>query len=651
MSTIRMTGMASGLDTDSIVEQLMQVEKQQYYKAQREEQKIEWKIEKYREITTKLTDFSNKYLDILSSTNMKSGSFFRKYTTTLTSSLTGKTTNAVSIISTSDAKPGSHTVSIKQVAERAEIMGQKTTGLIKADGPTINEDGTISFEEGKTVEVTIDGKTKNIELDTSYTSIEDFTEKFETKLTEEFGTGYDNTSGKVDVSIVDGNIHMQAKNGASNISVYDVDNLLNFKTTSSTLTTSKTLEELTNSFNAELKFTNAVDDVDGEKDQIRFKINDVEFEFDKETSLKDIIQEINNNDEIDVTLEYNSTSGAFKIYTDNTGAAEEIQLEDLGDSNFFEALGFETGKKVSGKDTLALVDGVEVARSTKSFTVDGVTYQANDVTQDGEEVTINFETDTEAIYESIKTFVDEYNGIVDYLQGIVDEDYDRDYPPLTDDEKAEMTEDEIEKWEAKAKTGLLSNDSIVESLLRELRSTFSQTVDGVTTTFSDIGIKTGTYTNGGKIMLDEQGISNLKAAISDNLETVVALFTQKSTTHSATSSRSYTSDQRAVRTAEEGLMHRFSDVLENYISTYRDSSNQKGKLLEKAGKKGDTTETTSILSKQLLDYDDKVRELLDKVNSRYEKYYKQFSALETAMNSLNSQSSYIASMLGGGTQA
>ena len=74
------------------------------------------------------------------------------------------------------------------------------------------------------------------------------------------------------------------------------------------------------------------------------------------------------------------------------------------------------------------------------------------------------------------------------------------------------------------------------------------------------------------------------------------------------------------------------------------------KLVEKAGKVGDTTETTATLVKELKRNNEKWTQILDKMNDQYDRYYKQFSRLETAMSSLNSQSNYIAQMLGGGTQ-
>ena len=654
--SIRLTGMSSGLDTDSIVEELMNAYKKKTYASERNVYKTEYKIEAYREVTDKLSDFNNKYLDLLSSDNMKSATAFRQYTTKVTDSL-GKETSAVTITNSSSAVAGSHTISVKQVADTAHINGLKATGLVK--GSEITDFTALA---GKTIEVTIDGKSKNITIGDSVTNAETLVTDLNTKLFDAFGKGYDNINGKVQVSYENGLV-FNTKNGASTISFYDGDNALNLLNTSSAITTTNTIDSMKNSFRETLTYTTATPE-DTEADQIKFSINGVDFQFDKDTTLKEIMTEVNNNEEAGVTLSYNAQSGKFKLETDNTGADEELRLSESG-SNFLRAIGLvgstqeeqnaiDADSRMKGQDTLAVVDGVEVARSTRAFTIDSVTYQANQSTIDAngvqQELNVKMEIDTEAIFEDIKGFIDDYNELVDFMQKKINEKYDRDYYPLVDDERGEMTDTEIEKWDKKAKTGLLRNDSILQSLLTDLRTQFSGKVAGVEKSFSDIGIKTGTYTNGAKIILDDEGASKLKNAISNDLESVVALFTQKSTTYSANSSRTYTNEEKATRRNEEGLMNRFYDTLENYISSYRDNSGYKGKLLEKAGKIGDTTETTATLVKELKRNNDKWQQVLDKMNDQYDRYYKQFSRLETAMSSLNSQSNYIAQMLGGGTQ-
>lgn len=654
--SIRLTGMSSGLDTDSIVEELMNAYKKKTYASERNVYKTEYKIEAYREVTDKLSDFNNKYLDLLSSDNMKSATAFRQYTTKVTDSL-GKETSAVTITNSSSAVAGSHTISVKQVADTAHINGLKATGLVK--GSEITDFAALV---GKTIEVTIDGKSKNITIGDSVTNAETLVADLNTKLFDAFGKGYDNINGKVQVSYENGLV-FNTKNGASTISFYDGDNALNLLNTSSAITTTNSIDSMKNSFRETLTYTTDPDDTSENPvaDQIRFSINGVDFQFDKDTTLKEIMTEVNNNEKAGVTLSYNAQSGKFKLETDNTGADEELKLsEDESGSNFLKAIGLvgstqeeqntiDADSRIKGQDTLAVVDGVKVARSTRAFTIDSVTYQANQVTGD-ETLNVNMEIDTEAIFEDIKGFIDDYNELVDFMQKKVNEEYDRDYYPLVDDERGEMTDTEIEKWDKKAKTGLLRNDSILQSLLTDLRTQFSGKVAGVEKSFSDIGIKTGTYTNGAKIILDDEGASKLKNAISNDLESVVALFTQKSTTYSANSSRTYTNEEKATRRNEEGLMNRFYDTLENYISSYRDNSGYKGKLLEKAGKVGDTTETTATLVKELKRNNEKWTQILDKMNDQYDRYYKQFSRLETAMSSLNSQSNYIAQMLGGGTQ-
>ncbi|MPN55629.1 hypothetical protein SDC9_203313 [bioreactor metagenome] len=105
-------------------------------------------------------------------------------------------------------------------------------------------------------------------------------------------------------------------------------------------------------------------------------------------------------------------------------------------------------------------------------------------------------------------------------------------------------------------------------------------------------------------------------------------------------------DDRKVRYNEEGIFNRLSDILEDNISTYRDSNGKKGTLLEIAGIKGDFTEFKNTLTDQIEDKKTRINEMLERITDKEERYYKQFAQLETAMNNMNSQSSWLASQLG-----
>jgi flagellar hook-associated protein 2 len=84
------------------------------------------------------------------------------------------------------------------------------------------------------------------------------------------------------------------------------------------------------------------------------------------------------------------------------------------------------------------------------------------------------------------------------------EDNSYDYPPLTEAQKEEMSDDEIEKWEEKAKTGILKNNTAIERLLSDLKQAFFTSAGGTGSAAASIGLSTGNYftSDKGSLTLD-----------------------------------------------------------------------------------------------------------------------------------------------------
>jgi flagellar hook-associated protein 2 len=249
-----------------------------------------------------------------------------------------------------------------------------------------------------------------------------------------------------------------------------------------------------------------------------------------------------------------------------------------------------------------------VAGSSNEFTLDGIAYTFNDTTS--EEATVTVTRDTESIYTNISNFVADYNTLIETINGLLSEEYDYDYPPLTDDQKDEMSESEIEKWETTSKTGILASSS---------------------------------YEDKGKLTVDE---AELKAAIEADPEGIMDLFTQQCEEYSGTSTvRTLSSDEREVRYREEGLAYRFYDILQDNIGTTRDSGGNKGLLLEKAGMEGDTSESDNSLSDQLAEYAERIAKEEDRLDDYQESLYSKYTSLETYISKMNTQLSSLTSML------
>src|SRR5699024_9031365 len=82
------------------------------------------------------------------------------------------------------------------------------------------------------------------------------------------------------------------------------------------------------------------------------------------------------------------------------------------------------------------------------YKIININYTYNNVTDGKTRITVTNNVDDE--YDNIKNFVDKYNEIIDEMNTSQREEIHRDYPPLTKEQKEEMTDREIEKWEEKA---------------------------------------------------------------------------------------------------------------------------------------------------------------------------------------------------------
>jgi len=255
---------------------------------------------------------------------------------------------------------------------------------------------------------------------------------------------------------------------------------------------------------------------------------------------------------------------------------------------------------------------------------------------------------TDDIVKTVKTFVDEYNDMVTYINDLIKGKRIRkngaiEYPPLTEEERKALSPEEVKLYDEKAKLGLMANESDLRKVLNDLRTSLYQKVEGVGLTLADIGITTSVnYSDGGTLVVDE---NKLKAALDRDFDGVVSLFT-KSSSIPATEKDSKKLAQRA---AENGIAQRLNDILTAAAGT--STGGDKGYLLKKAGMVNDRTQVDNQMTKQLNDYDKKIDKLLERWYRQENNYYMMFARMETAMSKLQAQQNSLAQIMaasGGG---
>ncbi|MGG3832535.1 flagellar hook-associated protein 2 [Geobacillus thermocatenulatus] len=345
-------------------------------------------------------------------------------------------------------------------------------------------------------------------------------------------------------------------------------------------------------------------------------------------TLDAVIAQLNNNADLGVSAFYDEQTGRVSIMKKETGAQASLVLADQATVDFFAQLGFtntaagqELTGKTAGKDAQVTINGLTTTRSANTFTINGVTYTLKGTGA----ATVSVATDADAMFNAIKGFVDKYNDTIDKINAELKEERYRDYPPLTDEQKEAMTEKQIELWEEKARSGMLRGDSILSSALSQMRMNVYTKVEGANipsgfSQLAQIGITTSSnYLDGGKLIIDE---TKLREKIKENPDAVYQLFNQDGATD-----------------AEKGIARRLRDTIKATI----------GKIEQKAGKTIWTNQQFAI-GRDLIEINDQIDRFQDRLKQIEDRYYRQFTAMEEAIQRANQQSMYLMNAFGGGTQ-
>ena len=521
MARVRMTGLASGLDTESMVKELVNASSTKVNKAKQDKQKAEWKQEAWQDLNTKLYNFYKTDLY-----NFRSAATYNK------KSATASDSSKVSVSAGNGATAGIHSVSVKQIASSAYLTGAN----IKAAGKT------FTVGEGE------DEKTF----------------------------------------------------------------------TSADITGGTKLKDL------------------GIAEGTSFFVNDREFVIDEKTTINDFAKGLS---ELGVSASFDANQGRFYINSSKTGEANNFTISS-SDSEALEILGLGSGAtKVDAQDAIIDYNGVEYRNASNQFSINGMNITAKAVTgnynkETGEftndsPISITVANDTEGIYNSIKNFVKKYNELIDEMNKLYNEKNEG-YDPLTDDERDALSDNQIEKWEEKAKVGLLRRDSTIGSLLSNMRTILSKGItvtndDGSTSqyTLASLGIVTSSdWTENGKLHIlgDEDDAA-------------------------------YASETNKLKAMLDSKPEIFSKVFADGDNGSDGIGKQMYDYMMKAMKKTETSSSLTFyddvtLKDDIDDYDDKIEELNKKLSDMEDKYYDQFAKMESAMAKLQQQQSYLASLMG-----
>ncbi|MCG3420569.1 flagellar hook-associated protein 2 [Oceanobacillus jordanicus] len=318
------------------------------------------------------------------------------------------------------------------------------------------------------------------------------------------------------------------------------------------------------------------------------------------------------------TGDYNPTQKSGTDPVIETGG-QEITFEDT--SFFATVLKMDESNEKGGQNAEFTYNGVHEVESTEnSYKLNGITFNFTDTT-DGKSAKLTVTNDVDASVEKIMKFVDKYNEVVEMINDVQKEERYRDYPPLTEEQKEEMSEDEIERWEERAKSGILRGETSLTSGLFDMRQSWYSSVEtgGEYKSLTQIGISTSSnYLDGGKLIVEED---DLRAALQENPAGVQKLFANSSE-----------GDDR-------GIINRLEDSLDRTMNT----------IGERAGKATSTTLESYTLGKRMKDLNTRISDFEDRLTQVETRYWNQFTAMEKAISRMNNQSAQLMSQFGGGT--
>ncbi len=303
---------------------------------------------------------------------------------------------------------------------------------------------------------------------------------------------------------------------------------------------------------------------------------------------------------------------------DKTSDEYKNALQLIGDNS-----GSGTGAvRIQGQDAIVELNGATFTSASNNFQINGLTITANQLTGADEEISITTDTDTQGIYDMIKGFFTEYNTLIKEMDSLYNADSAKGYEPLTDDEKEAMTDKEIEKWEEKIKKALLRRDDTLQSVSDSIKNAFQKSyeINGKKYSLSSFGIKTGGYFTSGD---NEKSIFHIDGDSKDS-----------------TSSGNTDKLMAAIASDPDTVCEFFNKLADG---VYTELSNKmKGTTLSSAY----TVYNDKSMKNEYNEYTKTIKSWEEKIESYEEKYRKQFTAMEKALATLNSNSSSLTGLLG-----
>lgn len=492
VSSIRIPGLATGMDTETMIKEMLTGEQNKVDKAKQKEQTIKWQQEIYREIIKNVKDINDKYFSMSSKNSLINSNAWN------TLSIASSDSSVITATGNAGANKIDYNFNVEKLAEPPKV-----TSTVATNKKEIKRDSTLS-ELGLTSET-------------------------EFKI---------NLGGDSDSKVI----------------------------------------------------TIGPDD-----------------------TIDSLVSKINNSMGGDVKASFSDMTGEFTIESSKTGENSELNIvsEDGTVSNPLDFLGLEA--KAVGSNSIIQVsskDGTLIKtlnENSNSFTIDGVMYNVHTTGS----ANMTSKEDVQPVVDNMKSFIEEYNKIMDKIYKLVIEKKQADYNPLTEAQKKDMSEEEIKQWEKKAKEGILRSDSEMRRFMDDMqKSIFGDKME----VLNEMGLTSHEdYNKRGQIALDE---SKFTKALENNSNRVYEIFAKDSSS----------------------VFESMKSTMNNYVG------GSSSIFAKKAGLENTASTVNNFYSEQLKRQAENIKNLTRKMSERENELYKKFATLESSISKLNSQMNYFMQM-------
>lgn len=314
---------------------------------------------------------------------------------------------------------------------------------------------------------------------------------------------------------------------------------------------------------------------------------------------------------------YNVVNSA-KSDSDKTTAEYKAALSTLGVTSDTSG---SSAKRIYAQDSEIELNGATFTNNTNTFSINGLTITATALTGDNE-VTISTENDVDGIYDSIKSFISDYNSLIKEIDTAYNAASAKGYEPLTSDEKSAMTDDQVKEWEEKIKTSLLRRDSTLSSISNTMKTDMlrSFNINGKAYSLSSFGISTAGYFSSGD---NEKGVLHIDGDSDDS-----------------TSASNEDKLKAAIANDPDAVISFFSQLADNLYTDL--GKKMQGTTMRSTFKVYNDKE----MAKEYSDYTTKIKDKETEISTWEDYYYNKFSKMESALATLNSQQSSLSGYFG-----